>query len=141
MLALFSSLLFTAPAEAKEIRLGGCFAVLATDCLFVAPTVEYAHKQYSLGASVGMLGALSVVGNGKYYLRKVNRFKPFVGVNTGLYAAPEAAGYIYGVSAGSDVYVWRFILRGQLGYMLDSNSDTLGLDSPVSYGVNVLVRL
>ena len=104
MLALFLPLLFTAPAIAKEIRIGGCLAVLATDCLLVAPTVEYAHKQHSFGVSAGILGAISIVGNGKYYLRKTHRFKPFVGANTGVYGGAEAAGYIYGVSAGSVVY-------------------------------------
>ena len=106
----------------------------------MSPFIEYGSGSYSVSLAPSIFPMPPIIASGQYHLGQ-EWWQPFVSINTGLYGDGSAGGFAYGGSGGSDLRFWRLILRGQLDYMLDSNSGTLGLDSPISYGGTLLFRL
>ena len=140
MLGLLISLTLSNALAEQEFRLGGCTALITTDCMLASPFIEYGYDAYSVGLAPSIFPIPSLIASGKYHFGN-DWWRPFVSMNLGLYGDGSAAGFVYGGSGGVDLRFWKLILRGQLGYMRDSNSDTLGLDSPISYGMTLLLRL
>ena len=147
MLPILLSLLVSPAQAQKEVRVGGCFSDLLSDCALFGVVAEYGHGPYSIGISTGF-PALYFMTNAKYHL-DFNNLRPFVGLGAGMIAMPGFFAPLGGLSLGTDYSFNKVILRGQMTYALDLTGEmgslllynAIDIDIPLNVGFSVLWRL